>query len=261
MFIFNIYRPVEECPFCLGSVDNGTPIVRLGEKECSGIQSANNNTPCQINVKPGRVVHFQCRKDFTRPSNKSVGTKEFKVAKWLLRADTIQFDFKSKCIFCATPAKFSPNSRKRSYDTFPVRTLDFQDKIIKICQERNDQWAKDIPPQVQSPSVCVVVDGGSLLQRIPWNKGRTYGEICKTYSEYLCRQYKSSINAANIAVVFDGYQQGPSTKYITHLRRLKGRVGSEVQFTIETPCRLNKDIFLSNDLNKQNFIFILILSV
>ena len=34
-----------------------------------------------------------------------------------------------------------------------------------------------------------VLDGGALLHRIPWNKGSTFSEILKTYSDYVLNKY------------------------------------------------------------------------
>jgi hypothetical protein len=44
-----------------------------------------------------------------------------------------------------------------------------------------------------------VIDGGSLIQRIPWNKGATFGQICQMYLDYLTKRY------AHPVVVFDGH--------------------------------------------------------
>ncbi len=62
--------------------------------------------------------------------------------------------------------------------------------------------------------VQYVLDGGALIQRIPWTHGATYHDICTVYSDYVAKKYGSSI------IVFDGY--GESTKDIMHLRRTKG---------------------------------------
>mgnify|MGYP000473512538 FL=1 len=61
-----------------------------------------------------------------------------------LRSDTEQFDFKSKCLFCDSFAKFSLTTKKKSHDVYPVRSLDFQDKILHHCVERNDNWANEV---------------------------------------------------------------------------------------------------------------------
>ena len=63
-----------------------------------------------------------------------------------------------------------------------------------------------------------VLDGGALLHRIPWNKGSTFSEIFKTYSDYVLNKYGEAI------VVFDGYEVA-STKDLTHMRRSKGKSG------------------------------------
>ena len=61
----------------------------------------------------------------------------------------------------------------------------------------------------------VVLDGGFLLQCIPWTRGRgggTYREICTVYTDYMVKKYGEAI------VVFDGYGES-STKDMVHQRR------------------------------------------
>ncbi|KAJ8377274.1 hypothetical protein AAFF_G00261830 [Aldrovandia affinis] len=103
-------------------------------------------------------------------------------------------------------------------------------------------WALHTPGHVQ-----YVLDGGALVQRIPWTRGSTYKDICKLYSEYVTRKYGEAV------VVFDGYQ-GTSTKDMTHRRRAGGRVGATVTMDEYMPVTMNKDEFLANNTNKQQFI-------
>ena len=63
-------------------------------------------------------------------------------------------------------------------------------------------------PGITGP-VNFVLDGGALLQRIPWSRGSLYKDIFKSYSEYVTRKYGEAV------IVFDGYE-GPSTKDMTH---------------------------------------------
>ena len=44
-----------------------------------------------------------------------------------------------------------------------------------------------------------VLEGGSLLQRLPWKKEATFKDICQAYIDYLRRTYGTPI------IVFDGY--------------------------------------------------------
>ena len=96
-----------------------------------------------------------------------------------------------------------------------------------------------------------VIDGGSLIQRIPWEKGNTFGDICNKYYTYLSQKFTNAI------IVFDGYASGPSTKDVTHFRRSKGNIGTNVKFRYDTPFKTKKDTFLGNTQNKQHFICLL----
>ena len=73
-------------------------------------------------------------------------------------------------------------------------------------------------------SVRHVVDGGALLQRIPWKRGMTYLQIFRLYTNYVQKNYGKAI------IVFDGYGNDCSTKDMTHQRRTGGIKGTVVQF-------------------------------
>lgn len=95
-----------------------------------------------------------------------------------------------------------------------------------------------------------VLDGGALLQRIPWSCGSTYGDICHQYTEYVTRKYKNAI------VVFDGYEN-MNTKDMTHQRLSRGKAGASVTVAANMTTTMKKDQFLANRKNKQQFIFML----
>ena len=65
-----------------------------------------------------------------------------------------------------------------------------------------------------------VLDGGSLMHRIPWQRGTTYNGtchcrlyICRLYTNYVTRRY------GHATIVFEGYQEELSTKDGAHERR------------------------------------------
>ncbi|VDI79863.1 Hypothetical predicted protein [Mytilus galloprovincialis] len=74
-----------------------------------------------------------------------------------------------------------------------------------------DCQAQELP----ETNIVRVIDGGSLLYRIPWIKGQTFSQICMKYIDHIRKRF------SNPAVVMDGYNCS-STKDITHLRRSKG---------------------------------------
>ncbi|WAR17805.1 hypothetical protein MAR_032399 [Mya arenaria] len=96
-----------------------------------------------------------------------------------------------------------------------------------------------------------VLDGESLIHRLPWTQGATFADICNAYTEYISKQYNQPI------VVFDGYMAGPSIKDVAHIRRSHGVTSTNVDFKGTTPFRGKKDKFLSNPENKQRFINLL----
>lgn len=112
----------------------------------------------------------------------------------------------------------------------------------------------DCRPNLQDyvhSNTCFVLDGGSLIQKLSWENGSTFGQICDQYINYVSSRYN------NVTVVFDGYCSGPSTKDVTHFRRSKGKKGTVVKFSSDTPFRSKKEFFMHNNENKQSFIFLL----
>ena len=68
--------------------------------------------------------------------------------------------------------------------------------------------------------VQYVLDGGSLLSRIPWPRGfPEYREICDVYCQYVTGKYGAAVT------IFDGYKQS-STKDVTHQRRTGGKTAT-----------------------------------
>ena len=117
------------------------------------------------------------------------------------------------------------------------------DAIWKICES-------SVPVDIPDDGIQYVLDGGALLQRIPWSRGSTYGDICHQYTEYVARKYMDAI------VVFDGYEN-INTKHMTHQRRSKGKAGATVTVAANMTTTMKKDQFLANQKNKQQFIFLL----
>ena len=57
------------------------------------------------------------------------------------------------------------------------------DAIWKTCE-------CEAPADISEDGIQYVLDGGALLQRIPWSRSSTYGDICHQYTEYVARKYK-----------------------------------------------------------------------
>ena len=98
--------------------------------------------------------------------------------------------------------------------------------------------------------VVYVLDGGALLQRLPWPNQTTYATLSSLYIQYVHRHYSHAI------VVFDGYDSGPTTKDDAHDRRAAStrNIGAEVTFKPDMRLTMRKKVFLSNPRNKQKFL-------
>ena len=84
------------------------------------------------------------------------------------------------------------------------------DAIVKLVN--NEGIDRSIDRNEDELTHQFVLDGVSLLHRLGWKKNITYGEIADSYSTFVVSKYGK-------AIVFDGYNDGPSTKDKTHLRR------------------------------------------
>ena len=95
--------------------------------------------------------------------------------------------------------------------------------------------------------VRFLLDGDALLHRIPWSQGASYESILETYSKY------AATNCGEAVVVYDGYKEF-TTKDMTHKRRLKGKKGVSITFSLDMNLTVTKEVFLSDSKNKQQFI-------
>ena len=98
-------------------------------------------------------------------------------------------------------------------------------------------------------NIHFVLDGGSLLHKLPWQRGSTYNQLVEMYAEFVARKYK------NTTIVFDGYSTQQTTKAATHIRRHGTSV--QVNFTGDMILQDTPEKFLANPSNKQRFINLL----
>ena len=81
-----------------------------------------------------------------------------------------------------------------------------------------------------------------------WQPNSTFDFICESYVKYVTTRFGKA------SVVFDGYDNGPSTKGMAHLKRSRGKQCPVVEFTGTTKLTRKKEEFLQNCTNKQRII-------
>ena len=95
-----------------------------------------------------------------------------------------------------------------------------------------------------------VLDGGCLLHKAKWPpKGATYQDVVKSYLSYVERNYGHSVT-----IVFDGYNNGPSTKDHEHLRQTSKTSAPNITVEENKMVSHNQEVFLCNEHNKDQLI-------
>ena len=135
-----IYYFSNTCLICCQSLANGQDHVKLRQKGSDSINAANKVRLDNITFLPGQTVHVHCRKDYCNPIRIKLSLNKKPTQTVLspsLRSNTERFNFSTNCLFCAQRAKFV--GRKRGYNVYPVRTVEFKKNIEQICIDRDDK--------------------------------------------------------------------------------------------------------------------------
>jgi hypothetical protein len=120
-------------------------------------------------------------------------------------------------------------------------------QLAKAIQEYATEMLSETSVTSVETDTQYVLDGGSLIHRIPWSKGVTYDVIAGSYASFVIKRYGLA------TIVFDGYESGLSIKDMTHIRRVT-KMSPTVVFTPDMLFRGQKEEFLSNKSNKQSMI-------
>jgi 5'-3' exonuclease len=136
-----------DCVFCKKKLTDGATVT-LGDKGCEGIAKASIQRGSSVVVKPGDVVHVECRNKFCHPSEierfKRKRSSDSETVPTLRSKES--FSYKDHCLFCGTGNKYG--GKKKQFDLIPVLTLGFDSTIIKVCDDRQDDWAEKVKGRV-----------------------------------------------------------------------------------------------------------------
>lgn len=130
-----------ECVFCGSKISDDALTVKLTQKGCKGILRASEQRNTVISVFPGQLVHEECRKQFTNPRKlQQYKNKQQKVQVGCKRRSSApSFSYKDHCLFCGVHDRYA--GKKKEFILIPVRTKDFQTKLLECCHNRSDHWS------------------------------------------------------------------------------------------------------------------------
>ena len=99
-----------------------------------------------------------------------------------------------------------------------------------------------------------VIDGGTLPHKIKWTIGSTFKDVIIAYQHYIQARLD---RYHNLYIVFDGCDEKLSIKATEHKQRSLQSTSQNVNITEYMILRTNRETFLSNHINKNQFINLL----
>ncbi|KAL4231113.1 hypothetical protein ACF0H5_008696 [Mactra antiquata] len=129
------------------------PVNTLGRKGSESINRVGVNRGLDISTECGQSIHIHCRRDFIHQRNIKVDANNNNENNNISLRSKSNFDFMTKCLFCGFETKVC--NKKRGLDVYPVRTISFQDSVLKVCQTRKDDWRDEI---LRTPYIWTSID-------------------------------------------------------------------------------------------------------
>jgi len=119
------------------------PVNTLGRKGSKSVNRAGANRGLDVFTECRQTIHAHCRRDifYQRNIKVDINNNNSENNSISLRSKS-SFDFLTKCLFCCFDAKIS--NTKRGLNVYPIRTIGFQESVLKVCQTRNDVWGNEV---------------------------------------------------------------------------------------------------------------------
>lgn len=135
------------CCLDVTKTPENTQVTVLHNKGLSNLVASAEKRGDAIEVQLGQTVHKTCYRDYTNEHriaahNKSKHGSESPCKTRTLRSMEI-FSFKNHCFFCGNPAHLEKNKTKNN-DVMRCMEMEFKDKMIDKCKERNDTWSAQV---------------------------------------------------------------------------------------------------------------------
>ena len=137
-----------------------------------------------------------------------------------------------------------------SYELSPYLTSLFKDGIM--CDPKKSKLRDYLTKNVLQAELPVgsfthIIDSGALLYSVKWIPDTTYRDIVKQYQNYLLSTF------GLCTVIFDGYNNGPSTKDIKHVRG--SRTSQTVTVDLNKRVTVAQEKFLKNGFENTDSLY------
>ncbi|KAK3092092.1 hypothetical protein FSP39_025112 [Pinctada imbricata] len=262
---------MEACVICKEGT-MGEDVSILTEKGAASINLASRQRGHADIADEGDTVHKKCRRKFNHPKYiqaEKAADQHQNETKKILRSENI-FNFQEQCIFCGLPAKFI--KRKRGADVHPVLTMEFQEKVLESCTNRNDEWGHTVKGRISYVNDLHAADAvyhqtcsvnfrtgkniPSVYSPIPSKERRLAGRPCATQQEdafsktcaFLANNDNEQVTVMDLTKKMAEFCDEPYTRNYMK-KKLQTHFGSDILITeinglpdVVTFCYLAKSI-------------------
>ena len=141
-----------QCPLCNEVIDPSEEHSTLTAKGCDSVNRAAESRGIELQTVPGQKVHTECRKVHCSQSSinafkRRKTTEDCHDKTHLLRSAESSFDYRTNCLFCGTKDEY--DGKKTDFILIPVRTYDFQNKVLEACKHRLDDWSHRVQSRIE----------------------------------------------------------------------------------------------------------------
>ena len=186
-------RSDTNCVICFQNLEPEDAVV-LTKKGSEKINIASRDRGEELFTEPMQKVHEKCRCEFIHSHYIDKETVKRKSEHLLyceatpskLRSN-YSFNFCDDCLFCGQQV-VRKGSRIKWY---PVRTLEFQNTLLKVCETRNDDWGRTVKGRIASVSDLHAAD--AVYHHVCSTNFRTSKAMPKKFStdKSTCEQNES----------------------------------------------------------------------
>ena len=155
--------------------------------------------------------------------------------------------------FCLELCSYAPNLFDNKLMMRTGAKNELADALWNEAKRENIKVKSENYEDPSKKNIRHIVDGGSLIHRIPWTKKvMTWGKLLDIYVQYVIRVY-----GTNTAVVFDNYPEIPTTKDEAHIRRAGTSTSTNVRIQENLTVDISENAFLVNKANAKKLIMLL----
>lgn len=173
------------CIICKTQLSKLDQVATLTQKGCDGILKASKARHSEIEAVPGQKVHIKCRSEHTNPKaigchnkRKLSGETEYKPK--TRRSEESSFSYRDNCIFCGRPDTY--NGKKPEHKLVPVRTMDFQEKVLQACEKYDSDWAAVVRGRVSF--ACDLPAADAVYHELCSTNFRTGKQVPRIFQSY-----------------------------------------------------------------------------